>query len=123
MTSQIQDLFHAARTLAKARAFTAVCVISLGLGMGVVIGIMLLTRVVFGTPAGVKDDGLAELVIRPTGSLRAQVGKAIIDTWSYPDYLDVRDAHGIGMTGWSHGEALFRPADQIPPVPLPAIYV
>jgi hypothetical protein len=38
------DLVHAARTLTRARTFMAVCVASLGLGMGVVIAIMLMNR-------------------------------------------------------------------------------
>ena len=62
------------------------------LGMGVVIAIMLLMRLVTATPAGVDDDGLVEVVIRPSGALLAQSGTAIIDAWSYPDYLDIRDA-------------------------------
>ena len=57
MFSHIRDIVHAARTLARARAFTAVCVTSLGLGMGVVIAILLLIRMVFGTPPGVNDEG------------------------------------------------------------------
>ena len=39
MTGLFRDSITAARTLLKARAFTAVCVTSLGLGMAVVIGI------------------------------------------------------------------------------------
>ena len=46
-----------------ARAFTAGCVTSLGLGMSVVIAIMLLSRMVLGTPPGVNDEGLVEVVI------------------------------------------------------------
>ncbi len=57
MFNFLYDFVHAARTLARARAFTAVCVTSLGLGMGVVIAILLLIRMVFGTPPGVNDDG------------------------------------------------------------------
>jgi hypothetical protein len=118
------DLLHAARTLMKARAFTAVCVISLGLGMGVVIAIMLLMRFLLATPPGVNDDGLVELVIRPSGALRAQAGTAMVDTWSYPDYLDVRDAaSGMAVTGWSRGEGLVRSADQEAARPVPTMYV
>ena len=118
------DLVHAARTLIKARSFTAVCVTSLGLGMGVVIAIMLMTRMLIGTPAGVNDEGLAEIVIRPSGALRAQAGTAIIDAWSYPDYLDVRDAAtGMVLTGWSRGDALVRLPDQSAASPAAAMYV
>ena len=94
MSNSLSDLLHAARTLTRARAFTAVCVVSLGLGMGVVIAILLLMRIVTATPPRVNDKGLVELVIRPSGQLRARAGSAIIDTWSLPDYLDVRDAAG-----------------------------
>ena len=124
MASYLSDLFRAARTLVKARAFTAVCVTSLGLGMGVVIAILLLMRMVVGTPPGVDDDGLVELVIRPSGQLRAQAGTGMIDTWSYPDYLDVRDAaSGMVITGWSRGEGLFQPADQGAAIPVATMYV
>lgn len=124
MFSHITDLVRAARALVRARAFTAVCVISLGLGMGVVMAILMFMRTVLGTPPGIEDDGLVELVIRPSGQLLAEAGTSIIDTWSYPDYLDVRDgASGMVITGWSHGEALFRPADQGASIPVGAMYV
>src|SRR5262245_60168390 len=124
MLSHINDLLHAARTLIKARAFTSVCVTSLGVGMGVVIAIMLMARFLTGTPAGVNDAGLAEGIIRPSGALRAQEGTAIIDAWSYPDYLDVRDAaRGMAVTGWSRGEALVRLPDQKAASSAPAMYV
>jgi hypothetical protein len=124
MFSSIHDLIHAARTLVKARAFTAVCVTSLGLGMGVVIAIMLLSRMLIGTPPGVDDDGLVELVIRPTGQLRAQAGTAMIDGWAYPDYLDVRDrASGMVITGWSSGEAVVQLPNQSRATSVSAMYV
>ena len=123
MISYITDLRHAARTLLRARAFTAVCVASLGLGMGVVIALMIFTRSILGTPPGVVDERLAELVIRPSGQLRAQAGGAIMDTWSYPDYLDIRDAaRTMALTGWSRGEGLFKPADG-PAVPVSTMFV
>jgi predicted permease len=92
--------------------------------MGVVIAILLLIRLVIGTPPGVIDEGLVEVVIRPNGQLRAQAGTAIIDGWSYPDYLDVRDgATGMVMTGWSRSEALVRLPGQAAPTSVPAMYV
>ena len=124
MTGYVRDLMHAARALVKAPTFTIVCVTSLGLGMSVVIGILLFTRSLFGTPPGVNEDGLVELVIRPTGQLRAQAGGAVIDAWSYPDYLEVRDAvPAVALTGWSRGEGLFRPGDQSATIPLATMYV
>src|SRR4029450_10990700 len=113
MTAYFSDLLHAARTLSRTRAFTAVCVVSLGLGMGVVMAILLLIRLVFSTPPYVDRAHLAELVIRPSGQLLAQAGNAIVDTWSYPDYLDVRGAaNTMAITGWSRGEGLYQPAGQ-----------
>src|SRR4051812_5828461 len=124
MTGYLSDLLHAVRTLTRARAFTAVCVVSLGLGMGVVIAILLLLRMVFATPPGVKTDRLVELVIRPTGRLLAQAGNDVIDKFSYPDYLDVRDAaNGMVVTGWSGGDGLVRPAEQGPAMPVSTMYV
>ena len=124
MVNCLSDLLHAARTLVRARAFTAVCVTSLGLGMSVVIAILLLVRMVVGTPSGVDDDGLVEVVIRPSGQLLAQAGTGIIDTWSYPDYLDVRDAASdMVITGWSRGEGLYQPEQQGAAISLPTLYV
>ena len=123
MLSYITDFRHAARTLIRARAFTAVCVTSLGLGMGVVILILLFMRMILSTPPGVNDDGLVELVIRPSGELRARAGGAIIETWSFPDYLDVRSATGMVITGWSPDEALFQPADGGAAAQVPTMFV
>ena len=86
MSTYIADLVHAARTLLKARAFTAVCVVSLGLGMGVVIALLLLLRMVFGIPSGVHPGGLVELVIRPSGQLRAQAGTNVIVIAALSEY-------------------------------------
>lgn len=124
MFTHINDLVHAARGLVKARAFTAVCVISLGLGMGVVIAILMFMRTVLGAPPGVNVDRLVELVIRPSGQLLAEAGEPIVDTWSYPDYLDVRDAAtGLVLTGWSHGEGQLRPAVGSRTISLRTMYV
>ena len=124
MSRYLNDLVHAARTLIKARSFTAVCVISLGLGMGVVIAILMLARFIFSTPPYVHDDRLAEVMIRPSGALRARAGTAMIDTWSFPDYLDVRDAvSGLTITAWSRGEGLVRPPNQGAARNVPTMYV
>ena len=124
MTACLSDLLHAARTLSRARAFTAVCVVSLGLGMGVVMATLLLIRLVFSTPPDVDRAHLAELVVRPSGQFLAQAGNAIVDTWSYPDYLDVREAVGtMAITGWSRGEGLFQPAGQSATIAVPTMYV
>src|SRR5688572_25880399 len=124
MFNQLYDFLHAARSLARARTFTAVCVTSLGVGMSVVVGGLLFLRFFFATPAGVNEDGLAEVVIRPSGSLLAQAGRNVISTWSYADYLDVRDGTpGLVLTGWSDGDALLRLPDGGGAIPLPAMFV
>src|SRR5688500_16521649 len=124
MINYLHDFLHATRTIVKARMFTAVCVTSMGLGMGVVIAVLMLVRMIFGTPPGVNDDDLVELVIRPAGQLRAQAGSAIIGTWSYADFLDVRDAAtGMTITGWTRDSALYRRPDRAGAVPVPTMYV
>jgi predicted permease len=91
--------------------------------MGVVIAILMFMHMVLGTPPGIDEDQLVELVFRPTGQLRAQAGGAMTDTWSYPDYLDVRNARGVTVSGWSRGDGLFQAAGQSAPVALPTMYV
>src|SRR5206468_12883132 len=94
------DLIHAARSLAKARAFTFVCVVSLGIGMAPVIAIPYLSRILTITPRGVKTEGLVEIDTTRVGS------RAATDTWSYPDYVDLRDANtGTAIVGWTYGQS------------------
>src|SRR5215470_17733377 len=97
------DLIHAGRALAKARAFTFVCVVSLGIGMAPVIFIPYISRVLTIQPAGVKTEGLVEIITTPVGS-RAATG-----SWSYPDYVDLRDANtGIALVGWTYGQSEYK---------------
>ena len=104
-----RDLVYAVRSLGKARAFSLVCVVSLGVGMGVVMAIFVLMRGVFGAPPGVKPDGLVELIVEPQGALRAQTGGRDLDTWSYPDFADLREADtGMALTGWTVRTTLTR---------------
>jgi len=94
-----RDLVHAARSLLKARAFTFVCVLSLGIGMAPVIAIPYVSRLTTLTPAGVNTDDLVQLVTTSAGP-REQT-----DQWSYPDYVDLRDANtGITLIGWTGGQ-------------------
>src|SRR5262245_20791094 len=53
-----RDLGHAVRSLAKARAFTFVCVMSLGIGMATVIAILTLVRAIAGPPPLIDTNGL-----------------------------------------------------------------
>src|SRR5688572_15911930 len=91
-----RDLVYASRSLAKARSFTFVCVISLGIGMAPVIAIPYGARIFTMAPPGVNTEGLVELVTTQSGPRGAD------DKWSYPDFVDLRDADtGMTLTGWS----------------------
>jgi predicted permease len=93
-----RDLVHAGRSLAKARAFTFVCVVSLGIGMAPVIAIPYVFRIFTTPPAGVNTDTLVELVTTRSGPRRAD------DNWSWPDFIDLRDADtGMSLIGWATG--------------------
>jgi putative ABC transport system permease protein len=93
-----RDLRYAGRSLARSRAFTCVCVVSLGIGMVPVIAIPYWARVLRLPPAGVKTDGLVELVTTPRGSREAD------ERWSYPDFETLRESNtGIAMFGWKSG--------------------
>ena len=89
------DLVYASRSLAKARAFTFVCVVSLGIGMAPVIAIPYVSRLTTLTPPGVNTEELVELVTMSVGPHQQT------QQWSYPDYVDLRDANtGISLIGW-----------------------
>jgi len=93
-----RDLVYAGRSLAKARAFTLVCVVSLGIGMVPVIAVPYVSRITRTPPPGVKTEGLVEVVTTPLGPRRAT------DAWSYPDVMDLRTADpGIDIAGWTGG--------------------
>ncbi len=93
-----RDLVHAGRSLAKARGFTLVCVVSLGIGMAPVIAIPYVSRILTIQPPGVKTEGLVEILTTRVGP------RAATDVWSYPDYADLRDANtGIALVGWTYG--------------------
>jgi predicted permease len=95
-----RDLLQAARSLAKARAFTLVCVVSLGIGMVPVIAIPYGFRILETPPSGVNTDGLVEVVTTRQGSREAG------NVWSYPDFVDLRDSDtGLAMVGWATSTA------------------
>src|SRR5262245_41359318 len=114
-----RDLLHAIRTLLKARAFTAVCVISLGIGMGAVLGLARLNRAIASPAHGINTEGLAEVLVLPEGPLRAKAGVWAIERWSYPDYQVLRSANvGMDVTGWSLESSEFgdpTPEEKTPP--------
>src|SRR5688572_20976477 len=93
-----RDLIYASRSLEKARSFTFVCVVTLGIGMVPVIAIPYGTRLFTMTPPLVKTDGLVEVLTTPVGP------RGATDKWSYPDYMDLRAAEtGMSLTGWATG--------------------
>ncbi len=98
-----RDLGLAGRSLAKSRAFTFVCVVSLGIGMAPVIAVQYGSRI-FTTPPPSVDPKhptpLVELVTTPAGP------RQVSSEWSYPDFIELRDAEtGVAMTGWARGES------------------
>ena len=94
------DFVYAARSLAKARAFTLVCIVSLGIGMAPVIAIPYLSRIPKMPPPGVNTEGLVEVITTTNKSRPAT------NSWSYADFIDLRDADtGIAIFGWATAPA------------------
>ena len=96
----LRDLTHAVRSLSKARAFTFVCVVSLGIGMAPVIAIPYASRLTTLTPPGVNTEQLVELVTTSMGPHQQT------QQWSHPDYVDLRAANtGTTLIGWTGGQS------------------
>ena len=68
------DLVHAVRSLAKARSFTFVCVASLGIGMGTVIGMLAAT---YGLATGIAVAFARTHVIPCLLTPRDKIGRAL----------------------------------------------
>jgi predicted permease len=116
-----RDLVHATRSLARARAFTFVCVLTLGIGMTPVIAIQYWSRVFTTPPRTVDPD-------RPTALVEiftTRVGPhAPTARWSYPDFVDLRDAPtGISLTGWVMGDSGVIVPDSTVKKTVPAMFV
>jgi putative ABC transport system permease protein len=98
-----RDLFHAVRSLAKAPAFTSVCVLTLGIGMAPVICIQLMARFFTTPPPGVDPKAptaLVELVTKRVGPHEPT------DKWSHPDFVAIRDGvTGVSIAGWIPGRS------------------
>ncbi|HWB31051.1 MAG TPA: ABC transporter permease [Vicinamibacterales bacterium] len=91
-----RDLVYASRSLAKARAFAVVCIVSLGVGMVPVIAVPYLMRILRMPPRGLDTTTLVEVVTTRNGP------HAPANNWSYPDFTDLRDANtGMTIVGWS----------------------
>ena len=96
-----RDLTHAARSLAKERAFSLVCVISLGIGIGALVALATFGRAITAPARGINTRGLTELLVLPQGPLRAKAGVWALEPWSYPDYQALRNSEtGMSLTGW-----------------------
>ena len=110
-----RDLVHAARSLAKDRGFTLICVISLGIGMGGLVALVTFTRAITAPARVINTDGLTELLVLPLGPLRARAGVWALENWSYPDYQALResqfrhDPHGVGQGIHSRSGGQLRP--------------
>jgi putative ABC transport system permease protein len=97
-----RDLAHAARSLAKDRVFTLVCVVSLGIGMGALVALATFTRMITAPARMIDTTGVVELLVLPLGPLRAKAGQWALEQWSYPDYQALRNAEiGMDITGWT----------------------
>ena len=103
LTTVGRDLMHAVRSLAKAPAFTSVCVVTLGIGMAPVICIQLMARFFTTPPPGVDPKAptaLVELVTRRVGPHEPT------EKWSYPDFVAIRDGStGVSIAGWAPGRS------------------
>jgi putative ABC transport system permease protein len=98
-----RDLVHAGRSLAKARAFTFVCVVTLGIGMAPVIATQIVFRGFSTPPPGVDTKAPTELVELVTTRVGRQGATA---KWSYPDFVALRDANtGVSIVGWAASES------------------
>ena len=102
MSSYLRDLAHAARSLAKDRGFTLVCVLSLGIGMGGLVALATFTRMITAPARVIDTTGVVELLVLPSGPLRAKAGEWAIEQWSYQDYQALRhEDTGMAITGWT----------------------
>src|SRR5690349_1670641 len=98
----LRDLAHALRALLKARAFSIICVVSLGIGIGAVVALATFYRAISSPAYGINTEKLAEVLVLPQGRLRAKAGVWATERWSYPDYQALRGADvGMDVTGWS----------------------
>jgi hypothetical protein len=94
-----RDLVHAGRALAKARGFTLVCARVVGNRHGARHRDSVSLASTHDPAAGVKTGGLVEILTTRVGPREAT------DTWSYPDYADLRDANtGMTLVCWTYGQ-------------------
>ncbi len=115
-----RDLRLAVKSLIKARTFTIVCLVTLSVGIGANVAVVVFLRAITETPPAVHAEGLAELIVTPTGPERS--GRAY--TWTYPDYVDLRGANtGLDIVGWAVADGPFRMLDAEGTERVTAMYV
>ena len=86
MKTLVQDLRFGLRMLLKQRAFTAVAVVTLALGIGANTAIFSLVNAIFLQPPALVEK--AEQIVTVIGVREGRLGERWL---SYPDYLDYRD--------------------------------
>ena len=121
-----RDLAHAVRSLSKDRAFSLVCVISLGIGMGALVALSTFGRAITAPARGINTNGLVEVLVLPQGPLREKAGIWALEQWSYPDYRALRDAEtGMAITGWVRetSEVGVKVPDEVQPRRAASLYV
>lgn len=99
-----RDLLYAGRSLARARGFTIVCVVSLGIGMVPVFAVPYASHAFNSllTPAAVRAEGLVEVFTPALGPRQAA------NNWSYADFMDLRSVQtGMTLSAWTNGEARY----------------
>ncbi|MCC6538729.1 MAG: ABC transporter permease [Bryobacterales bacterium] len=90
------DGVYAARSLAKTRAFTVVCVLSLGIGMAPVIAVPYLARIPSLPPPGLNTEKLVEVYTTNVESRPAA------NSWAYADYLVLNNSDtGVDIVAWA----------------------
>ena len=120
----VRDMIHAAQSLSRTRAFTAVVVASLGIGMGTFVALVTFMRGMMAPVAGVNTDGLVELLVVPSGPLKAKAGNWAIEQWSYPDFMELRSTDtGMAVTGWAIGESRHQRSDGAAAVAVSTMFV
>jgi predicted permease len=99
-------------------------VASLGIGMGTFVGLVTFARGMMAPVPGINADGLVELLVIPTGPLKAKAGDWAIEQWSYPDFADLREAEtGMSLTGWAIAETRHQRSEGTAPVSVPTMFV
>ncbi|HEX5435576.1 MAG TPA: ABC transporter permease [Gemmatimonadaceae bacterium] len=90
MSSLVQDIRYAARTMRRSLSFTFIAVLCLALGIGATSTIFgIVDALFFRPPPGIGDPGriVRPYITRDSGSMQARD----YDAASFPDYLDIRD--------------------------------